>query len=285
MGVLRQRMEQDLVVRGRAERTREAYLHAVAELARYYRRPPDQLTDREVQRYLLYLIQERKLAWSSCRQAVCALRFFYEITLGRPRATFRVPLPTGAQKLPEILSREEVARLLAATTTLKHRVLLMTTYAGGLRVSEVVHLRISDIDSQRMVIRVEQGKGRKDRYTLLSSRLLDALRQYVRVYRPTPWLFPQRRAAVPMDAASALRIYHLAKARAGIRKVGGIHALRHAFATHLVESGTDLATLQTLLGHSCIKTTMRYVQLSRGQVTERVSPLDQLPLDALAPAP
>jgi integrase/recombinase XerD len=285
MGVLRQRMEQDLVVRGRAERTREAYLHAVAELARYYRRPPDQLTDREVQQYLLYLIQERKLAWSSCRQAVCALRFFYEVTLGRPRATFRVPLPKGAQKLPEILSREEVARLLAATTTLKHRVLLMTTYGGGLRVSEVVHLRVSDIDSQRMVIRIEQGKGRKDRYTLLSSRLLEALRQYVRVYRPTPWLFPQRRTALPMDATSALRIYHLAKARAGIRKVGGIHALRHAFATHLVESGTDLATLQTLLGHSCIKTTMRYVQLSRGQVTERVSPLDQLPLDALAPAP
>jgi len=278
-------MEQDLVVRGRAARTREAYLHAVAELARYYRRPPDQLTDREVQQYLLYLIQERKLAWSSCRQAVCALRFFYEITLGRPRATFRVPLPKGAQKLPDILSREEVARLLAATTTLKHRVLLMTTYAGGLRVSEVVRLRVSDIDAPRMVIRVEQGKGRKDRYTLLSSRLLDALRQYVRVYRPTPWLFPQRRAAVPMDAASALRIYHLAKARAGIRKVGGIHALRHAFATHLVESGTDLATLQTLLGHSCIKTTMRYVQLSRGPVTARVSPLDQLPLDALAPAP
>lgn len=284
MGVLRERMEQDLVLRGRAARTREAYLHAVAELTRYYRRAPDQLTDAEVQRYLLHLIQERKLAWSSCRQAVCALRFFYEITLGRPRATFRVPLPKGAQTLPEILSREEVARLLTAPTTLKHRVLLMTTYAGGLRVSEVVHLRVSDIDSQRMVIRVEQGKGRKDRYTLLSARLLEALRQYVRVYRPTPWLFPQRRAAVPMDAASALRIYHLAKARAGIRKVGGIHALRHAFATHLVESGTDLATLQTLLGHSCITTTMRYVQLSRGQVTARVSPLDQLPLDALAPA-
>jgi len=144
-------MEQDLVVRGRAARTREAYLHAVAELARYYRRPPDQLTDREVQQYLLYLIQERKLAWSSCRQAVCALRFFYEITLGRPRATFRVPLPKGAQKLPDILSREEVARLLAATTTLKHRVLLMTTYAGGLRVSEVVRLRYCEYIHREVV--------------------------------------------------------------------------------------------------------------------------------------
>jgi site-specific recombinase XerD len=278
-------MEQDLVLHGRAERTRESYLHWVSELARYYRRAPDQLTDGEVQQYLLHLIQERKLAWSSCRQAVCALRFFYEVTLGRPRATFRVPLPKGAQKLPEILSREEVARLLSATTTLKHRVLLMTTYAGGLRVSEVVHLRVSDIDSERMLIRVEQGKGRKDRYTLLSRRLLEELRRYVRIYRPTAWLFPQRRNPAPMDAASALRIYHLAKAHAGIRKAGGIHALRHAFATHLIESGTDLATLQTLLGHSCIKTTMRYVHLSRQQATERVSPLDQLPLDALASAP
>jgi site-specific recombinase XerD len=177
-----------------------------------------------VQQYLLYLIQERKLAWSSCRQAVCALRFFYEVTLGRPRATFRVPLPKGAQKLPEILSRAQVARLLAATTTLKHRVLLMTTYAGGLRVSEVIHLRIADIDAERMLIRVEQGKGRKDRYTLLSRRLLEELRRYVRIYRPSPWLFPQRRQNVPMDATSALRIYHVAKTHAGIRKVGGIHA-------------------------------------------------------------
>ena len=144
--------------------------------------------------------------------AVAGLRFFYEVTLGRPRATFRVPLPKGAQTLPEILSRDEVARLLGATTTLKHRVLLMTTYAGGLRVSEVVHLRVSDIDSERMLIRVEQGKGRKDRYTLLSVRLLDELRQYVRIYRPTPWLFPQRRRPMPMDVTSALRIYQLAKA-------------------------------------------------------------------------
>ena len=215
----------------RARRARESYLHWVRELARYYRRAPDQLTDSEVQQYLLHLIHERKLAWSSCRQAVCALRFFYEVTLGRPRAAFRVPLPKGAQKLPEILGREEVAPLLAATTTLKHRVLLMTTYGGGLRISEVLHLRVSDIDSQRMVIRVEQGKGRKDRYTLLSRRLLEELRRYVRIYRPSSWLFPQRRQNVPMDAASGLRIYHLAKAHAGIRKAGGIHALRHAFAT------------------------------------------------------
>jgi site-specific recombinase XerD len=209
---------------------------------------------------------------------VCALRFFYEITLGRPRAAFAVPLPKGAQKLPEILSREEVARVLASAANPKHRVLLMTTYAGGLRVSEVVRLRVGDIDADRMLMRIEQAKGRKDRYTLLSQRLLEELRGYYRVYRPTPWLFPQRRNTAPMATASALRIYHTAKARAGVRKQGGIHALRHAFATHLLESGTDLATIQSLLGHGCIKTTMRYVHLSRQRVAEHVSPLDQLPL-------
>lgn len=278
MGVLRTRMEHDLIVRGRSERTREAYLHAVAELARYYRRPPDQLTDREVQQYLLYLIQERRLAWSSCRVAVAGLRFFYEITLGRARGEFTVPLPKGAQKLPEILSREEVARLLASVATLKQRVVLMTTYAGGLRVSEVVRLRDHDLDADRMLIRVEQGKGRKDRYTLLSRRLLEELRHYERVYRPTPWLFPQRHRAVPMDPSSAQRMYYAAKARAGIHKQGGIHALRHAFATHLLESGTDIVTIQSLLGHGSIKTTLRYVPLSRHRVAEHVSPLDQLPL-------
>lgn len=285
MGALRTRMEHDLIVRGRSVRTRESYLHAVAELARYYHRPPDELTDHEVQQYLLHLIQARKLAWSSCRVAVAGLRFFFEITLGRPRASFTVPLPKGAQRVPEILSREEVARLLSATTTLKHRVLLMTTYAGGLRVSEVVRLQVTDLDADRMLIRVEQGKGRKDRYTLLSPRLLEELRQYYRVYRPRPWLFPQRHQALPMATSSALRIYHCAKMRAGIRKVGGIHALRHAFATHLLEGGADLATLQSLLGHGCVQTTMRYVHLTRPHLAEHASPLDQLPLRAFPSTP
>jgi site-specific recombinase XerD len=277
-------MEQDLIVRGRSARTRESYLHAVAALTRYYRRPPDQLTDHEVQQYLRYLIEERQLAWSSCRVAVAGLRFFFEITLGRRRGEFTVPLPKGAQKLPEILSREEVARLLASTATLKHRVLLMTAYGGGLRIGEVVRLRGVDLDADRMLIRVEQGKGRKDRYTLLSRRLLEEVRHYVRVYQPTPWLFPQRGRAVPMDPSSALRIYHLAKARAGIVKAGGIHALRHAFATHLLESGTDIVTIQSLLGHSSIKTTLRYVHLSRHHGAEHASPLDQLPRDLVPSA-
>lgn len=277
MGVLRTQMEQDLLVRGRSAKTQDGYLRVVAGLAKHYRRSPDQLSEREVQQYLVHLIEERKLAWSSCRVAVCALRFFYETTLRRARLTFSVPLPKGAQKLPEILSREEVARLLASVANRKHRTLLMATYAGGLRVSEVVHLRATDIDSQRMLIRVEQGKGRKDRYTLLSPRLLEELRGYYRVYRPTEWLFPRRGAAVPMSTSSAQRIYNAAKVRAGIRKQGSIHALRHAFATHLVESGTDVVTLQSLLGHGNIKTTMRYLHLSAHRVAAHISPLDQLP--------
>ena len=277
MGILRTRMEQDLVVRGRSAKTRDGYLRVVTDLAKHYRRSPDQLSEREVQQYLVHLIEERRLAWSSCRVAVAALRFFYAVTLGRARASYTVPLPKGAQKLPEILSREEVARLLVSVANRKHRAMLMATYAGGLRVSETVRLRISDLDSQRMLIRVEQGKGRKDRYTLLSPRLLEELRAYYRVYRPTEWLFPRRGAAVPMSTSSAQRIYNAAKVRAGIRKRGSIHSLRHAFATHLVESGTDVVTLQSLLGHGNIKTTMRYLHLSSRHVTAHLSPFDQLP--------
>jgi integrase/recombinase XerD len=207
MGILRTRMEQDLVLRGRSEHTRRAYLRAVADLARYHHRSPDQLSDSEVQQYLRYLIDERCFAWASCRQTVGALRFFYEVTLGRPRRDFSIPLPKAAKRLPQILSREEVARVLEGTQNLKHRALLMTTYAAGLRVSEVVRLRVSDIDSERMLLRVEQGKGMKDRYTLLSPRLLVELRRYYRVYRPTEWLFADRRRNAPMDPRSAGRIY------------------------------------------------------------------------------
>ncbi len=284
MGILRTRMEHDLVVRGRSEHTRRAYVRVVADLARYYRRSPDQLTESDVQQYVRYLIEERKLAWASCRQAAGALRFFYEVTLGRQRSEFSIPLPKGARRLPRILSREEVKRLLDAVQNLKHRVLLMATYAAGLRVSEVVRVRVTDIDSQRMLIRVEQGKGKKDRYTLLSARLLVELRRYYRVYRPTEWLFTDRRRPTPMDPCSASRIYQAAKKRAGIHKVGGIHMLRHAFATHLLESGTDVVTIQRLLGHARVETTAHYLHVTQQALAARVSPLDELPLDPVAPA-
>jgi integrase/recombinase XerD len=277
MGILRSRMEHDLVVRGRSVHTQRAYLRTVGDRARYYRRSPDQLSNAEVQQYLRHLIEERHLAWASWRQMAGALRFFYEVTLGRPRSDFAIPLAKRAQKLPQILSREEVARLFASVDNLKHRVLLMTIYAAGLRVSEAVRLRVGDIDSQRMLLRVEQGKGKKDRYTLLSARLVGELRRYSRVYRPPEWLFPPRgNSAATMDTASVLHIYYAAKKRAGITKIGGGHALRHAFATHLLESGTDLVTIQRLLGHQRLETTARYIHVCRQNLARHVSPLDQL---------
>ncbi len=277
---LRTRMIDDMTLRGMAAKTRDGYVRAVAQLASYYHRSPDRISDREVQVYLLHLIRERKLSWSSCNVAVYGLRFFYHQTLGREKTTFHVPGPRKPSRLPEILSREEVARLFIHTGLPRHRVLLMTAYAAGLRVSEVVHLRVRDIDSERMTIRVEQGKGAQDRYTLLSPRLLAELRCYWQLEHPSPWLFPTRRgkAPRPMNYGTAERIYVAAKHRAGIAKAGNIHALRHAFATHLLEAGTDLHTIQRLLGHHHITSTMRYLHLARKNVTDRCSPLDLLDL-------
>jgi integrase/recombinase XerD len=277
-GELRERMQHDLVVRGMSSRTQEAYLAAVKGVAQHYRQRPDTLSAQQVEGYVRHLIEPRHLAPNSVGVAVVGLRFVSTVTLKRP--AFALPLPKGGKKLPEVLSREEVARLLASTATLRERALLMTTYGGGLRVSEVVRLRVSDIDAERGMLRVEQGKGCKDRYTLLGTRLLAELRHYWQVYRPTPpWVFPQRSKPVPMDPTTAQKMYYAAKRRAGIPKAGGIHALRHAFATHLVEAGTDLATLQQLLGHDSITTTMRYVHVARTQVAVHGSPLDDLQLD------
>jgi integrase/recombinase XerD len=276
MGELHDRMQQALVVRGMSPRTQQAYLAAVRGLANYYHQPPDRLSEPQIQAYLHYLLVQRHLAPSSVRVAGMGLRFFYTQTLQRPLAT--LPLPKRAKTLPVVFSQEEVARLLANAASLRERALLMTTYGGGLRVSEVVRLRVSDIDAQRDLLRIEQGKGRKDRYTLLGPRLLATLRQYWQVYRPVqPWLFPQRTKALPMDPSTAQKLYYAAKRRAGITKAGGIHALRHAFATHAVEGGMDLATLQQLLGHDSITTTMRYVHVARRHLTAQGSPLESLP--------
>ena len=276
MSPLRQQMNSDMVLRGLAERTRETYLAAVAGIARHYGRSPDRLSEAEVERYLLHLIEERKLAWSSTNQAACALTFLFHVTLKQPRTTFRIPRRKLAAKLPEILSREEVRLLLDASANLKHRALLTTTYAAGLRVSEVCSLKLSDIDSARMMLRVECGKGAKDRYTLLSPRLLELLRLYWRATRPVTWLFPTRDGQRSIDSTLAQKMYYAAKRRAGIIKEGGIHSLRHAFATHLLEAGVDVHTIQRLLGHGHLSTTARYFHLRQHAMTTQ-SPLDLLP--------
>ena len=274
MSELRTRMIRDMTLRGFSPRTHQAYLGAVVGLAKYYRRSPDQLTNNEVQAYLAHLIQARKRSWSTCSQAAHALRFLYHVTLGHTRAEFHVPAPKQPQKLPEILSRAEVWRLLHACTHPRHHLLLATTYAAGLRVSEVVALKVSDLDAERMSVRVEQGKGAKDRYVPLSERLLRELRAWWQTAPPRVWLFANRQGTRPMDITAAQKIYTATKLRAGIGKQGGIHALRHAFATHLLEAGTDLHTVQRLLGHRHISTTMRYFHLSRGRLVGTCSPLD-----------
>lgn len=276
MTELRRRMDQDMVLRGMSERTREAYLGAVRGLARYYRRPPDQISADEVQAYLLELLQVRKRAWSTVNIAVHGLRFLYHVTLKRDAMTFSIPSGHAPATLPHILSTDDVRRILAATTHVRHHAMLATTYAAGLRVNELVHLRVADIDSARMTIRVEQGKGRKDRYTLLSRRLLDELRAYWRQDRPRLWLFAVPGASQPPDVSGIQRAYRTAKRRAGVTKRGGIHGLRHAFATHLLEAGVDVPTIQRLLGHRALSTTARYFHLTQPAVLAHRSPLDLL---------
>ena len=277
MTLLRQRMIRDLQLRRLADRTQQTYVQAVAGLAKYYKQSPDQIDDQKVQDYLLHLLNERKLSWSTCDLYAAGIAFFYRVTLGRPASQFTLPPRRHAQRLPEILSDQELERLFAAAVNPKHRVMLMAAYGGGLRLSEVLHLRAKDIDSQRMMIRVEQGKGNKDRYTLLSQRLLENLRAYWKLQRPAVWLFPGRDPQKPLHPRSLHGVYTAAKHKAGIRKHGGLHTLRHCFGTHLLEAGTDLRTIQILMGHRHIQSTIRYLQLARHTLEATQSPLDRLP--------
>lgn len=281
MSPLRQRMIDDMTIRGLAEKTKEAYVHAVADLAGYYRRSPERIGEREVQRYLLHLLQERGLSWSTCNVATNGLGFLYRVTLNRPEAEFCIPRAKQPQRLPEILSREEIERLFKAALNPKHRTALMLTYSAGLRVSEVARLKVGDIDSARMSIRVEQGKGKKDRYTVLSQRMLRDLRGYWLVYRPREWLFTAARTPDrPIHTHTLQKIFYAVKRRARIAKRCGIHALRHAFATHMLEAGTDIHTIQKLMGHGHITTTMRYFHLTQKHLMDAGSPLDLLHLPA-----
>lgn len=278
MTELRQRMDDAMVLRGFALRTRESYLAAVAALAKHYWRSPDLLTSEEVQAWLLHLIVRRKLAYASVNQMHCACRFLFEKVLKRPEVRFDIPMAKVPKSLPRILSRDEVRRLFAHAANLRARALLMATYAAGLRVSEVCALQLTDIESapDRMCIKVRQGKGGQDRYTMLSPALLETLRDYCRFYHPVTWLFPNPSGTGPIDPATAQRMYCAARDRAGLGKNGGIHTLRHCFATHLLESGVDIHTIQRLLGHSHVSTTLRYFHLARHTLTGTPSPLEML---------
>jgi integrase/recombinase XerD len=280
MSALRKQMQADMVLRGLAANTQESYVAAVVRLSRYYDRSPAKMSEAEVQHYLLHLIDERKLAWSSTNVAACAFRFLFHVTLKQCVAKFIIPGRKVPAKLPEILSREEVNRILSSCLNIRHRAMLMTTYAAGLRLSETCHLKVADIDSGRMMLRIVNGKGGKDRYSLLSPALLETLRSYWRANRPALWLFPQADATRPVDQGTLQKCFYAAKHRAGIAKEGGIHSLRHGFATHLLEAGVGIHTIKTLMGHDNISTTARYLHM-RQQVVKTGSPLDLL--SALAP--
>ena len=286
MGEFREAMRRDMRIRGFSVHTEKSYLGWVKDFVRYHMRPPDTLGLEDVHRYQLYLTEERKVAPSSVNVAAAALRFFYGVTLDVEWDIERVPYQKKGRRLPEILSRHEVRRLLGGLDNLKHRTLLTTTYAGGLRVSEAVTLRISDIDSQRKVLRVDQGKGRKDRYVMLSETLIALLRQYWKAYRPRHWLFPGQIPDRPLTRSSMQRVFVKARRAVYITKRVSAHSLRHSFATHLLESGTNIRVIQRLLGHRSLRSTEIYTHVASNYLTETSSPLDALEsLDLLAPPP
>lgn len=276
MTPLRQRMLDDMRVRNLAPGTQQAYIRTVAAFAKHFGKSPDLLGPDEVRTYLLHLLEDRGLSASSLTGVFCALRFFYRVTLGREWPVQMPPPPKQRQTLPNILSPQELDSFFAAVRSVKQRALLMTVYAAGLRVSEACHLRVTDIDSQRMMIRVEQGKGRKDRFVMLSPVLLDVLRAYWKSTRPTPWLFPNRTGTGPISREGVHEACCIAARRAGLDKKVTPRLLRHCFATHLLEGGANIRVIQLLLGHRSLRTTARYTHVASSSVCAVASPLDRL---------
>jgi len=276
MGEMRRRMEKELKLRGLSPRTSKTYLRVVHNYARYHRRPPETMGVEEARAYVLHLIEEKNLSRSSIIQAVCGLRFFYHKVLRQTFDLDVLPLQKRHRTLPQVLTEKEVAALLEAESNLKQRAILMALYSGGLRLQEVLQLRPVDIDSAGMRIRIRAGKGGKERYVMLSFTLLNALRTYFKQYRPEKWLFFGKTKAEPASPRSVQKMIGKAAAAAGIRKKVTTHILRHSFATHLLDRGTNLRYIQELLGHKSIKTTMIYIHVSRRTLTEVVSPLDRL---------
>jgi site-specific recombinase XerD len=284
MTPLRQRMLEDLRLRNYAPKTQEIYVDHVARFARHFGRSPEALGPEDIRAYQLHLVQEKKASWSSFNQAVCALRFLYRTTLQQSWAVEQIPFPKQPKRLPSVLSPEEVGTLLKAVKNRKHRLVLMTMYATGLRVSEAAGLQVSDIDSARMVIRVREAKGRKDRLVMLSPVLLEELRRYWCWYRPTLWLFPGGGPSTPLSISAIQKVCSRARRAAGIRKPVSCHTLRHSFATHLLEGGTDLRLIQTLLGHQSVGTTQLYTHVAAERIVAASSPLDRLDLGVSVPA-
>ena len=287
--ILRQRMTEDMQVRNLSRQTQASYVLQVSQFARYFNKSPAVLGPEEIRSYQVYLTNQKKLEASSIKVAVAALRFLYRVTLKRPWDFGEiVPSPKAPRTLPIILSPDEVAQFLGCIPNIKHRTILTACYAAGLRITEAVHLKPAAIDRQRMVIRIEEGKGRKDRYVMLSPKLLEVLSEYWWAVRPKVWLFPGDIPGQPITRHSVEKVCQAAHQRSGLSKPVTPHSLRHAFAVHLLESGADLRTIQLLLGHSSLNTTARYLRIATSKVCATTSPLDllpRIPVAAISKAP
>jgi site-specific recombinase XerD len=279
-------MSEDMRIRNLSPNTQQSYVQQVSLFARYFGKSPEILGPEDIRAYQLYLINERKLATGSILIAVAALRFLYKVTLHK-NWTFEeiIPAPKKPQKLPVVLSPEEVLQFLGCVHSIKHCTILTTCYAAGLRISESICLKPTDIDSQRMVVRVDQGKGQKDRYVMLSPKLLETLRNWWRVGKPKDgWLFPGDFPGEHISRSAVELACEKARKFSGISKPITPHSMRHAFAVHLLESGTDVRTIQLLLGHRSLATTARYLKIATSKVCSTTSPLDLLP-HPVAPEP
>ena len=260
MTPLRQQMIEAMKQRGFSDKTHQAYLGAVQSLAAYFHQSPDQICAQQIQQYFVYLVQERDLCGSSCRLHLNGLRFLYLQVLGWQSFDIPIHFPKKAQRIPELLTRSEIRRIVQACKNYKHQMMLLTCYGCGLRVSELVRIRVKDIDGERQLLRIEQGKGAKDRLVVIPDSLLNLLRQYWLRYRPTLWLFPNGNTPrLHLSISSIQRVFKRAKAEAGIDKKGGIHSIRHAYATHQLEQGVAIHRLQQQLGHNDLHSTLRYV--------------------------
>lgn len=264
----------DMELKGFADKTQSAYIAHVKRFAEHFMKSPVDLGENEIKEYLHFLITERNLSSSYINTTYSGLRFLYETTLKRQWDMKSIPRTKKAKRLPIVLSKDEVKRILNVTTNLKHKAILATTYAAGLRVGEVARLKITDIDSSNMQIRVEQGKGNKDRYTLLSEKNIEILREYYKRYHPNTWLFPGAIDGLPLTERTIQHVFEQSKEKAGIKKAVTVHSLRHSFATHLLEAGTDIYHIQLLLGHASVKTTSIYIHLTNHSALRLVSPLD-----------
>ena len=276
MSYLGRKMQEDLKLRGLSKKTQSAYLREVRKLKEFYQKSPDLITEEELRKYFLYLSQELNVSESLFSQAITAIKFFYTTTMDRRWKTFLIVRPQKQKRLPVILSKEEIKKVLDATVipNLKHRCILTVIYSGGLRVGEVCRLKISDIDSKSMVIKITQGKGNKDRYTLLANHTLMLLRQYYRSYRPEDWLFPGEPSTKHITERTVERVFEKACEKSGINKDVTVHSLRHSFATHLMESGVNLRYIQNLLGHRSIRTTVIYTHVRKHHLGKIISPMD-----------